>query len=272
MASKLTIKDKTENGQFLKISPFRKNIRKTDPHKHNNYFEIVYLSKGSGTHTIDHKSYPVRTPVIFFIRKEQVHHWELLTEPAGFVTILQKAFIDKSLDSELKRLLTEISNLQSLGVRDYKSVGRIFQLLVAANQAPNEYRFPLIEGLLKALLAKVLEGSVPLIHNNRKPVDMFQSYRELLTQSNDIRNNVSYYAELLSTTPQNLNIVCRKAVNQSASAVLAEYLIGEAKRLLFYTDNTVAEISYILHFNDPSHFIKYFKRFTNCTPQVFRKR
>lgn len=270
MASKLTIKDKTENGQLLKVSPFRKSIRKTDPHKHNNYFEIVYLSKGSGTHTIDHKSYPIRTPVIFFIRKEQVHHWELFTEPDGFVLILQKAFIDQSLDNELKGLLTEISSLQSLKIREYKSIDQIFQLLVTANQVSNEYNFPFLEGLLKALLAKVLEGSVPLIHNIRKPAGLFQTYKELLSQSADIRNDVSYFAMRLNTTPQNLNAICRKAVNQSASTVLAEYLIGEAKRLLFYTDNTVAEISYILYFNDPSHFVKYFKRFTGCTPKTFR--
>ncbi|MFX9038736.1 AraC family ligand binding domain-containing protein, partial [Acinetobacter baumannii] len=94
---------------LIKIAAFRKDIRKTEPHKHNSYFEIIYLSKGSGTHTIDNSSYKVQPPVIFLVRKEQIHHWELLTTPEGYVIILKKAFIDKSLDSKLKSLLIEIT-------------------------------------------------------------------------------------------------------------------------------------------------------------------
>jgi len=53
--------------------------------------------------------------------------------------------------------------------------------------------------------------------------------------------------------------------------VLSEFIISEAKRLLLYTDNTIAEISFLLDFNDPSHFVKYFKRKTGQTPLSFRK-
>ena len=99
---------------------------------------------------------------------------------------------------------------------------------------------------------------------------LFHSFRELLSQSAEIKNNVAYYAGRLNTTPQNLNTACRKAVNQSAAEVLAEHIINEAKRLLIYTDNTVSEISFNLDFNDPSHFVKYFKRHTMQTPKAFR--
>ncbi len=47
-------------------------------------------------------------------------------------------------------------------------------------------------------------------------------------------------------------------------------VIAEAKRLLAYTDNTVAEVSLALSFKDPSHFVKYFKRHTAYTPKGFR--
>ena len=86
----------------------------------------------------------------------------------------------------------------------------------------------------------------------------------------EIKNNVAHYAGLLNTTPQNLNATCRKAVNQPAAEVLADYIISEAKRLLIYTNNTVSEIAFELNFNDPSHFVKYFKRYTGLTPKAFR--
>jgi AraC family transcriptional regulator, transcriptional activator of pobA len=270
MHSSLQIKDKSETGKLIKVAPFRKDIRKTEPHKHNNYFEIIYLSKGKGIHSIDYKKYTVQPPVIFFVRREQVHHWNLLTVPKGYVLILKKGFIDKSLDSELRVLLTGVSSLSSLQVQDTDTINQLFQLLSKENEVANENSFALMEGLLKALLAKILEVAKPRMSKVKLTADLFHSFRGLLSESAEIKNNVAYYAGRLNTTPQNLNTACRKAVNQSAAEVLAEHIINEAKRLLIYTDNTVSEISFNLDFNDPSHFVKYFKRHTMQTPKGFR--
>src|ERR1700743_3855193 len=113
MGLNLKIKDKSGNNVFLKAAAFRKNIRKTEPHKHNSYFELVYLSAGRGFHMIDSRQYEVLPPVLFFIRQDQVHHWDLEqgTEPEGFVLILKKIFFEKSLDGELKELLEKVSQL-----------------------------------------------------------------------------------------------------------------------------------------------------------------
>lgn len=270
MPSRLNVKDKSETGRLLKIAPFRQDARKTDPHRHNSYFEIIYLSKGSGTHTIDYDSYHVQPPVIFFVRKEQVHHWQLLTTPEGFVIILKKAFIDKSLDNELKSLLTKVSSLSSLQVKETDTIDTIFQLLTKEGAFINESNFHVVEGLLKALLAKMLQVAQPHLAKLQTNSDLFLSFRELLSQTGDIKNNVAHYAALLTTTPQNLNAACRKSANQSASDIISEHIISEAKRLLIYTGNTIAEISFSLSFNDPSHFVKYFKRYTGFTPQAFR--
>ena len=39
----LTIKNKIEQSVLIKALPFKKNIRKTVPHKHHNYFEIPII-------------------------------------------------------------------------------------------------------------------------------------------------------------------------------------------------------------------------------------
>lgn len=46
-------KSKIEQNKTIKVSPFREEIRNTTPHRHNSYFEIIYLSQGKGFHTID---------------------------------------------------------------------------------------------------------------------------------------------------------------------------------------------------------------------------
>jgi AraC family transcriptional activator of pobA len=267
---KLQIKTKIESEKSIKVSPFRKEIRKTTPHKHNSYFEIIYLSAGKGYHGIDSKKYAVKPPVIFCVRKEQVHHWELSKEADGFVLILKKSFLDNSLDNGLKLLLEKLSGYSCLHLKEQKSIDSIFTLLVEECKNESISSFEVTEGLLKSLMAKILQVAKPQEQKKETKSNLYQSFRELLNGNSGMKNNVAYYAELLNTSPQNLNAACRKAANLSATDVLSEFIISETKRLLIYTNNTVSEISFILDFKDVSHFVKYFKRFTGNTPQSFR--
>ncbi|GAA4306451.1 helix-turn-helix transcriptional regulator [Compostibacter hankyongensis] len=266
----LTVKNKIAAEQHIKVEKFRQGTRVTEPHKHKNYFEIVYLAEGSGQHTIDTREYDIKPPVVFFIRKEQVHHWKILSEPDGYVMILKKSFIDRSLDGELKLLLIKISVHNCLYLSDSATITQLFGLLAEEYKTGHENAFPITEGLLKALLAKILETAKPAGNDKPAKSDLYQQFHELLSRDKIIKNKVAHYAGLLSTTPQNLNAACRKAVNQPAAQVLSDFIVSEAKRLLLYTDSTVSEISFHLAFKDPSHFVKYFKRFTGVTPQSFR--
>ena len=272
VTSSLHIKDKSENNPYLKAAAFRKNTRRTEPHKHNSYFELVYLSAGRGYHTIDNLQYEVRPPVLFFIRQGQVHHWDLEegTEPEGFVLILKKIFFEKSLDGELKELLEKVSQLSCAYLGEAGVIDQLLGLIVQENAGDGGGSFSFVEGLLKGLFVKILEAARPVIDQRGQRKELYRAFTELLLHKRPLRNSVAYYAELLNTTPQNLNAVCRKAVDRSATEVLADHVIGEAKRLLAYTDNTVAEVSFALSFKDPSHFVKYFKRHSSYTPKGFR--
>lgn len=184
--------------------------------------------------------------------------------PDGFVLLLKKEFIDRSMDSELKSLLSRLSAWSCIHLQETGSIDTLFQLLTA------EKDFTVTEGLLKALFAKILIATKPLTSKTSKTDDMIAVFRELLDRTNDLRNNVAHYAEKLHTTPQNLNAICRKTLDRSAAQVIAEHIISEAKRRLIYTVASVSEIAYSLNFNDTSHFVKYFKRHTGLTPQTFR--
>jgi AraC-like DNA-binding protein len=48
-------------------------------------------------------------------------------------------------------------------------------------------------------------------------------------------------------------------------------MIMESKNLLTYTSLTVSEIAFKLHFSEPTHFIRFFKKETGLTPADFRQ-
>ena len=268
----IPVKDKSLEAPFFRIAPFRKEVRRNNAHKHNDYFEIIYLSKGAGYHSIDHRKYEVKSPVIFFIRKEQVHSLQLeeYLTPEGYVLILKKDFFDRSVDAEFKKLVARISTVSCLYLPEVATIDRLFELLLTENIAGSDSSFSITEGLLKALLVKVLEVASSNNTYVSSRLGIYEAFLELLNSEMVDRHKVAYYAEALNTSPQNLNAICRKAAGISATEVIADFVLSEAKRLLIYTDRTISEITFQLGFKDPSHFVKYFKRHTLTTPLQFR--
>lgn len=268
MNVQLEIKDKAGKSDRLKVAPFRSEIRKPNPHRHNNYFEIVYLKNGSGTHTIDGHEYPIAPPVVYFIRKEQVHFWDIKSRPTGYVLIIKTAFIETCLDREIMKQLSQISALQHVRPLHNKPVETLFELLNTESREPTKNE-PILEGLLKALLGKLLQSEKPVL-----PIKLglspYQRFTDLLAAETRPSNRVAHYARLLNTTPQNLNAICRKEVGKAASEVISKFIINEAKRLLLYTGMSISEISFALGFLDNSHFTRYFKRHVGRTPGTFR--
>ncbi|HTF18919.1 MAG TPA: AraC family ligand binding domain-containing protein [Chryseolinea sp.] len=58
---------KLEQTQLFKISAFKEVIKRTKPHKHDAYFELIYLSEGAGFHWIDTEKFQITPPVVFFL-------------------------------------------------------------------------------------------------------------------------------------------------------------------------------------------------------------
>ncbi len=268
--SRIEIKNKIDAEIDLKVAPFRSDIRKTNPHKHHNYFELIYLSQGNGFHFIDNQRFVIDPPQLFFIRKDQVHYWQLDAEPKGFVVIVKIGFMQKSMDNALKHLFSRLSRLSALPVADAPNLEHLFDLLCVENKRKSDLSFFVKEGLMKALIAKILEFDQPAMRQTSSSSDVINAWHGMLTSGDQLHNKVAHYANILNTTAQNLNAICRREMNQSAGEFLRGFIIIEAKRLLLYTSKTSAEIAFDLGFSDPSHFGKYFKKVVGVTPQGFR--
>jgi YesN/AraC family two-component response regulator len=67
-----------------------------------------------------------------------------------------------------------------------------------------------------------------------------------------------------------LNNVTKTTLNKTASEVINEHIILEAKRHLLATSELVNQIAYYLGYDDPSYFIRFFKKHTGASPEAFR--
>lgn len=252
----------------IKLEPFDVNKRYTKPHRHNKYLELVYFSKGSGTHYMDLKGYAIEPPIVFMIKKDQVHHWCIDTVPDGFVMIIKADFLDRTMDKTINSQLQQLSLRTMIALQKDETVDTLFQILCTEAKERTSGQDEFVEGILKALLSKVI-GYADM-QGTSNIGDTLSRLEALL--GNELRNDVSHYAALLNTTSQNLTSLCKGRYSKTASQLIALHIVREAKRLFRFTDLSVSEIAFKFRFKDVSHFVKYFKRHVGETPLQFKKR
>ncbi|PIE15504.1 MAG: AraC family transcriptional regulator [Rhodobacterales bacterium] len=96
-------------------------------------------------------------------------------------------------------------------------------------------------------------------------------FTEMLEDQFQSGMNVRQYAEALGVTPTHLSRVCNRACGRSASRLLHDRLIFEARRLLRETDTPIRQVATDLGFRSPAYFTRAFQQYTGQTPSDFRR-
>jgi AraC-like DNA-binding protein len=95
-------------------------------------------------------------------------------------------------------------------------------------------------------------------------------FSQLVDQYYNQIQHVKEYAELLGESPVQLNRAVKSVTGKTASDVIIERLILEAKRLLLFSELSNKEVAYKLNYEDPSYFARIFRKKTGLTPSAFR--
>ena len=82
--------------------------------------------------------------------------------------------------------------------------------------------------------------------------------------------SVAFYAERMCMTPKYLSTLVKDASGKTATEWIDAFLLLEAENLLIYSELTVKEIGYRLHFQSIPSFHKFFKKQTGMTPNEYR--
>jgi AraC family transcriptional regulator, transcriptional activator of pobA len=239
------------------------------------YYSLYWVVDGSATAGIDFVDYPLLSSTLTLLQPGQVFYPHVSTPLRGLALYFPRDFL--ALDSlggaNPFPLITgaETSVVAPLEVnRD--QTPQIHQLMsdIAAEFSGSQAgRDTMVRAALSMLLVTA---------SRLRPVTMPVSYPSLVQGFFDLieRNfcdtpRMSEYARLLGITPGYLNDVVKHATGQTASRVLHERILLEAKRLLVQTDVSVAEIATNLAFTDSSYFTRFFHRATGFSPRTFRQ-
>jgi AraC-like DNA-binding protein len=82
---------------------------------------------------------------------------------------------------------------------------------------------------------------------------------------------VAMFAAELHLSPRYLSDLLKQETGKTAMDLIQIFLISEAKNLLNSGEHSVAEIAYLLGFENPPYFSRFFKKETGISPKQFIK-
>lgn len=270
------------SNELFSVDRFRgyvdSNPHLQEVHSHN-YYHLVYFTEGSGEHLIDFEKFDAKSGTMYFMKPGQVHQWYFKEEYDGFVVNFSDNFLDWiGINSSL---LHQFKFLQSILVQDHvveiskylrESVANAFEEMIIENQQNNQFSNLKIGFYLINMLIDIDRSLKSSNHNtNDYQSLLLNNFQALIEQNFKTKKLPKEYAELLYITPNHLNALCKDVLGTSAGELIRSRIVLEAKRLLVNKEVSVTEIAYLLNFQDASYFVKFFKKYTNFTPEQFRK-
>lgn len=250
------------------------------PHKIE-FYAIIYIIKGSGAHYIDFESYQYSEGSIIFISKGQVHAFDVRPDTDGFVILFTDVFLSENLihSDILSYYRLYNYHLYDPVIRPDEAGGKVFNNIVSEMYreyllSDNFAKEEILRLLLKLLLLKAERIKRTLIPKgmNTEWVDTFNSYKKYLEENFAKTRNAKSYAKMMGISYKHLNAVCKSLTGNTAKAYIDQFIILETKRRLAASDKSVKELTYDLGFDEPTNFVKFFRKHTNQSPSQFKKK
>lgn len=263
---------------FYSLEDFVKEIEHLKiPHRHSFYALIVVVS-GMGEQVIDLENFELISNRVFLINYGQVHTWKQFNKLKGYVVLFTTEFYNLIFTGHHK-IKSDAAIIQNRPYIDLDKAEllewkKTLSLIELEFQNKDSVSNEIICLLLKVLVLKYnSNNTVATISQNKssRKIGITQNYKSLIGQYYKEWKLPKYYTQLLYVTPNYLNSICNKVEGVSATQLIQQRVVLEAKRLLSHTDLTATQIAYELGFEDNSHFGKYFKNVTGFSPDGFRK-
>lgn len=250
-----------------------------EPHRHD-YYTVLIINEAKGRHKIDFNTYDLANQQIFFVAPGQVHQVIETKMSIGFAMTFSNQFL---VENSIPLSFIEGLNLfQNYGQNppllptkvQFKTIEGFAVHIFELFNSNATMKFLSIGSFLKLLLIECnnicainpIESDSESSGNN-----LIRDFKKAVDKTYKQEHSTTFYANALNITPDHLNRTFKAKIGKTAKDYIQARIITEAKRLLYFTDESNKEIAYELGFNEPANFSAFFKKHTQLSPSNFRK-
>ena len=258
------------------ILKHRDNI--TLPHR-DTFYNIFWYQKGSAYHLVDFKPIKVKTNSILFVNKHRVQMLDPKGGYDGKFLLFTDGFFDRHPDDirylRNNILFNDLLEEPVLNIQNDSPIISVFNDIESELSEPNDtVQYQLLHNLLHNLLLlaereRRKSGFIEI--RKGEELDYTVLFKNLLEDKFKTIKSVAGYAGLMSVSERKLSKATATTIGKSPKELIDERVVLEAKRMLVHTSNSIKEIGFDLGFDEPTNFIKYFRKHEEKTPIEFRK-
>ena len=244
------------------------------PHIHRDLNHVILICEGGGAMRADGDTVSFDAPSLLLVPAGIIHGFTWLRESLGWVTTIS--------DSYLRHLLARDDDLQplfrgphaiSLPPADFTEAQAAIQRMARELAWAGPGQRGAIEALLLGLLVQALRRAAVRYASagtSGRQTRLVARLRERIEQRFRERDPVAAHALALGVSETTLRQACRSVAGMSPAAMVDERALLEARRLLIYSNLSIAEIAYAIGFDDPAYFSRFFTRHVGRSPRDWR--
>ncbi|MBN9385956.1 MAG: helix-turn-helix domain-containing protein [Chitinophagaceae bacterium] len=254
----------------------------------NTFFELVYIVKGSGTHSTGENKFEYEKGTLFLLLPQHVHSFQV-RELTSFLfirfnDIYLKAQKVKNLHSNLGDWIQKLEYiLQSnyhlpgciLQNRDDKPlVTALVDAMIREYISRQEFQREVVQQLVNTIIT-IVARNIWLINAGNTTVRKDHSTEIIQYIHEHIYTPESLKAEVIATrfniSPSYIHEYFRKHTGESLQQYITGYKLKLVETRLQYSNMRMSEIVNELGFTDESHLNRVFKKHKGLSPSAFRK-
>ncbi len=245
------------------------------------FYHIIWFQKGNAIHSVDFNPVIIEPNTLLFLSKDTVHHFDSKNPFDGKAILFTDSFFCKTeADGKFLRdtiLFNNLFPVSQIKVGHQANLFEsVFQLMTNELQnVKDSSQDEILQNLLhNLLLLSERERRKQNIGELKKGADLdyVMLFRDALDANYKSKKQVSFYAEKILITEKRLNQATTKLLSKTPKEFIDDRVMLEAKRFLGHTTESIKAIGFDLGFDEPTNFIKYFKKHSHSTPAEFRKK
>ena len=244
------------------------------PHVHRDLNHIILIAQGGGAMQAEATQVSFDAPCLLLIPAGMVHGFTWHSESCGHVTTIADTYLRHLIarDADLAPLFGHAHAVSLPGGEGTAAQDIIVGMAQELGWAGPGQRAA-VESALLALMVLTLRHArltqSPPSGTARQTL-LVARLRERIEQRFRHREPVTVHARALGTSLTALRQACAQVAGSSPAQILDDRALLEARRLLLYSQLSVADIAYAIGFDDPAYFSRFFTRHIGQSPRTYR--
>ena len=244
------------------------------PHRHDAFFQILYIQAGSGDAVIEGCRTVLEPPCVVLMPPRVSHGYRFSRDIEGFVitVVADRLPLTAGLAQRREDWL-QIPRVIAVGPDDFDYLDVTIRQLAREFEIRCGRHGSLMEALLTTTVllagrARTLEGQAAPPRSRQGRIDALKTLIEARFRE---RLPVEAYAQLLNVSTTHMNRIVREVTGMTVHDLVMARVMDEACRALVFSPGSVLQIGESLGFSDPAYFSRCFRKRIGQTPSSYRR-